>query len=163
MKRLLAAPALALLLALAPAAWAASFHGTVTHVTDGDTLWVRPDHGGAPVPLRLTGLDAPEICQAFGPQAAQALRARVLRQPVTVRTRGSDDFGRQLARVQHRREDLGRWLVRHGFAWSAGFQGRTGPYAREQALARAERRGLWAAPAPLPPRSFRRRFGSCHS
>lgn len=153
---------LALLLALAPAAWAATFRGTVTHVTDGDTLWVRPDPGGAPVRLRLMGLDAPEVCQAFGPQAAEALRARVLRQPVTVRTHGSDDYGRQLARVQHRREDLGRWLVRHGFAWSAGLHGRTGPYAREQALALGEHRGLWAAAAPLEPRSFRRRFGSCH-
>jgi micrococcal nuclease len=161
MKRWLAALALALL--LAPAARAATLHGTVTHVTDGDTLWVRLDGGGAPRELRLLDLDAPERCQVWGPQATTALQARVLRQRVTVRTHGRDAYGRNLARVEHRGHDLGAWLVRGGHAWSTTFKGHPGPYAKLQAQARAAHRGLWAAPAPLEPRRFRQRFGACGS
>lgn len=150
-----------LLVALAPALHAASFRGTVSHVTDGDTLWVRPAAGGAPVELRLLDIDAPEGCQAFGPEATQALRRRVLQQRVQVRTRGSDDYGRQLAQVAHRGEDVGAWMVRQGYAWSYRFKGRKGPYAALEAQARGERRGLWAKAGALEPRSFRQRFGRC--
>lgn len=149
------------LLLLAPALQAATFRGTVSHVTDGDSLWVRPAEGGAPVELRLLDLDAPEGCQVFGPQSRQALRERVLDQPVRVHTRGNDDYGRQLARVEHRGEDIGRWLVREGYAWSMRFQGRPGPYDKLEAQAREGRKGLWAVPGALDPRSFRKRYGHC--
>jgi len=152
----------ALALAVAAPLHAASFSGTVSHVTDGDTLWVRPAAGGAPVELRLLDLDAPEGCQAFGREAGQALRARVLHQRVRVRTRGTDDYRRQLAKVEHRGEDVGGWMVRQGYAWSMTFRGKAGPYAPLEARARGERRGLWARPGALEPRSFRRRFGPCH-
>lgn len=150
-----------LALLLAPALQAATFRATVSHVSDGDTLWVRRAAGARPVPLRLLDVDAPEACQAFGPQAKQALRARVLRRPVLVRTRGKDDYARLLAQVQFRGEDLGAWLVRNGYAWSATFRGRPGPYAALQARAREERRGLWAQAVALEPRRFRQRFGRC--
>nr|WP_236599971.1 thermonuclease family protein [Ramlibacter alkalitolerans] len=146
----------------APAVLAApGYRGSVTHVTDGDTLWVRPREGGTPVQVRLLDVDAPEGCQAFGAQATQALRARVLHQRVGVRTRGVDDYGRQLAHVRHGREDIGAWLVRSGYAWSMSFRGKPGPYAALEAQARSERRGLWALPGALEPRSFRKRFGRC--
>lgn len=157
MKRWLAA---ALLLAAA-AVHAGTWRGTVSHVTDGDTLWVRPADGGAPVQIRLLGLDAPEKCQPFGVEARDALRTRVLGQPVRVRARGQDDYGRQLARIDHRREDVGRWLVREGYAWSMKFKGRSGPYAALEAKAQQERKGLWALPGALDPRVFRKRYGHC--
>jgi micrococcal nuclease len=153
----------AVLLALAPALLqAATFRGTVTHVTDGDTLWVRPAAGGAPVPLRLLHVDAPEGCQPYGAESGQALRSRLLHRKVRVRTEGADSYQRQLAHVEHRGQDVGAWLVRHGYAWSTGFHGQAGPYADLQAQARREGSGLWAVPGPVEPRSFRRRFGRCH-
>ena len=152
---------LVLALAAAPALHAATFPGTVTHVTDGDTVWVRPAAGGKPVELRLLDLDAPEGCQRHGAEAAAALRKRLLRQKVRVRTEGSDDYQRQLARLEHRGQDVGAWMVRRGHAWSSTFRGRPGPYAELQAQARAERLGLWAQPGALEPRAFRKRFGRC--
>lgn len=148
-------------LAVALPLQAATFRGVVTHVTDGDTLWVRPAGGGEPVEVRIVHIDAPEGCQPFGPQARKALAARVLRQPVLVRSRGQDDFHRMLGQVRHRGEDVGAWLVREGHAWSTGFKRRPGPYEPLEDQARAARRGLWAAPGPLEPRSFRRRHGPC--
>ena len=152
----------ALALLLVPGLQAATIHGKVSHVTDGDTLWVRPAQGGRPVAIRLLDLDAPEACQAFGPEAKQALRSRVQGAGVIVRTQGVDDYGRQLAHVEHRGQDLGRWLVRSGYAWSMRFQGRTGPYAAAEAQARRERSGLWATSDPVEPRTFRQRHGPCH-
>lgn len=138
-----------------------TFPGTVTHVTDGDSLWVRPAQGGAPVELRLRHLDAPERCQAHGAEAREALAARVLRQTVRVQTHGQDDYGRTLATVRHRGADVGAWLVLQGHAWSDdGSRGR-GPYAAQQQRARQARRGLWQAARPLPPRQFRQAHGRC--
>jgi endonuclease YncB( thermonuclease family) len=150
-----------LLLAMAPALHAASFHATVTYVTDGDTLWVRPDAGGRTIELRLLDVDAPESCQAFGAQATQALRARVLHAAVRVHTHGSDSYGRQLAHVEHRREDVGRWLVANGYAWAMRFHGQAGRHGALEEQARREHRGLWASPGALEPRLFRQRFGPC--
>ena len=66
---------------------AQALSGVVTRVTDGDTVWVRPDEPKRkPVKLRLVGIDAPERCQAWGAQATAALAAQVLHRHV----RGAD-------------------------------------------------------------------------
>ena len=140
---------------------AATFRGVVSHVTDGDTLWVKPGGRGEAVEIRLVDLDAPENCQAFGPQARRALVARVLHQTVVVRTRGVDEFQRTLAQVSHRGRDVNAWLVREGHAWSSTFHGKRGPYEKLEDEARAARRGLWANGSPVEPRSFRRSHGRC--
>jgi endonuclease YncB( thermonuclease family) len=152
---------LAAALGAAPAFAAQGYRAVVTHVTDGDTVWVRPQQGGEALPVRLLHVDAPEACQAFGAEAKEALRERLLHQAVHVRPQGVDDYGRQLARVRQGREDVGAWLVRGGYAWSMRFHGRSGPYAALEAQARSERRGLWAQAGALEPRSFRQRFGRC--
>lgn len=150
-----------LALLLAPALHAAAFRGTVSHVTDGDTLWVRPADGGPPVEIRLLDLDAPEGCQAYGANAKMALRERILDQSVRVRPRGRDDYGRRLARIDHKGRDVGAWMVRHGYAWSMRFHDKPGPYAKLEAQARKERRGLWSLPGAVDPRSFRKHYGRC--
>lgn len=150
------------LLALPAAAERRDFRGTVTHVSDGDTVWVRPATGGAPVPVRLQGIDAPEICQPFGEQARHALASRVLHKPVSVDVRGRDDFDRTLGRVTVQGQDVGAWLVFTGLAWSYRYRQNPGPYAQLESQARQARRGLWAASGPLEPRQFRQRQGQCH-
>lgn len=147
------------LLAGTPAA-AETLEGIVSHVTDGDTLWVRPAAGGAPVQVRIQGIDAPEICQPFGIQARDALAARVLRRPVQVATRARDVYRRSVGRVSLAGHDVGAWLVAGGYAWSSRYRNRAGSYAREEAQARAARLGLWASSA-IEPRHFRRGHGSC--
>jgi micrococcal nuclease len=84
-----------------------------------------------------------------------------LRQPVLVHTRGRDDYGRTLAHVRHRGDDVGAWLVRQGLAWSPTFHRRPGPYATLQDEARQAHRGLWATAGAIEPRQFRRRHGRC--
>ena len=150
-----------LLFAWVTPADAGNLDGVVTYVTDSDTLWVRPAQGGAPLPVRVQGIDAPEICQAFGVQARDALAARALHRPVRVAIRARDVYHRAVGRVSLQGQDVGAWLVFEGYAWSARYRRRPGPYATEETHARSAHLGLWAQAAPVEPRAFRKRHGSC--
>jgi len=138
-----------------------AYEGTVSHVSDGDTLWVRPAGGGAPRELRLDGIDAPEICQSHGPAARDALAGRLLHQQVAVRTRARDGYQRAIARVSLRGQDMNGWMVAQGHAWAHRWRGRAGFYAAQEEQARNARRGLWAQARPVAPRAFRRQHGAC--
>lgn len=154
MRRLAAA-----LLAWACAAPVLAFSGVVTHVTDGDTLWVRPADG-RPVKVRLQGIDAPERCQAWGPQARDALAARVLHRQVQVRPRAKDSYHRTIGSVESDGQDVAAWLVAEGHAWSQHYRKSLGPYAAQEVQARRLGRGLFASPA-VEPREFRKAHGPC--
>jgi len=140
-----------------PQSWAAR----VTHVSDGDTLWVQASRGGKPRKIRLDGVDAPEICQAYGVVARDRLAQQVAGRWVQVTPRRRDDYGRLLARVSVQGQDMSRWMVRNGHAWSHRYRGQPGPYASLEARARVQHLGLWQSSAEMP-RQFRQRHGPCH-
>lgn len=150
-----------LLLPLLASAAPRTYSGVVTHVSDGDTVWVRPARGGAPVPLRLLGIDAPEICQRFGRQSREALQRLVLKRRVIVEESGRDGYDRVLARLRRSGQDVNGWLVSQGLAWSHRYRRQPGPYEALELQAREAKRGLWAAAQPLAPRDFRRLHGPC--
>jgi endonuclease YncB( thermonuclease family) len=135
--------------------------GIVTYVADGDTVYVRLSEHTAAVPVRLFGIDAPEICQAGGQAARQALQALLQDQAVTVLRQQTDGYGRELATVYWQGQDVARAMVERGMAWSYRFGRDPGPYVREQQIARAAGLGLFAQPSPEPPHRFRQRHGSC--
>lgn len=154
-----------LLLALASgiAAGAQAVAGIVRHVTDGDSLVLQPDVPGAkPIKLRLLGLDAPEICQAGGVEARDALARRVAGRRVIVVGSVTDAYRRRLVTILLDGEDIGAWMVREGHAWNMRFRGRPGRYGSDEREARAARRGVFAETNPLPPRAFRDLRGSCY-
>ena len=138
------------------------FFARVTAVTDGDTLWVAPEDGGAPRKLRLEGMDAPEICQSGGVLARDVLRRLVAHKRVRVSVRAHDDYGRGLARIHLGDQDIGAAMVRSGQAWSSRWRRSLGPYAAEESVARQAKIGLFSATAPELPRDFRQRHGSCY-
>lgn len=140
-----------------------AFAGQVTYVTDGDTLWVQPDGGGAARKLRLTGMDAPEICQQGGKAARDWLAQLALHRRVAVDVAYFDRYGRGLATVRIEGQDLAAQMVRAGQAWSYGWRGRPGRYAAEEVFARQTRLGVFAAVQPESPRAFRKRHGACHA
>lgn len=93
--------------------------GRVTSVTDGDTIRVQLDSG--PIVVRLSGIDAPERRQAWGPEARTALDRRVNGQEVLLEVVSQDRYDRLVATVY--REDavpewnVNAWLVQEGHAW----------------------------------------------
>jgi len=139
-----------------------SMEGTITRVSDGDTVWLQPDdRSRAPIKLRLQGIDAPERCQAWGEQSRTALAARVLQRRVAVSTRSHDDYGRALGTVALDGEDINAWMVAQGHAWSARWHRSVGIYGVHERSARASNRGLFAQPDAIEPRQFRKLHGPC--
>ena len=127
----------------------------VASVVDGDTIEVLLD--GVTYRLRYIGMDAPELSEDWGDQAAAANAALVDGQTVYLETDVSDTdpFGRLLRHVWLADGTLvGEDLVRQGYAYAASYppdvkyQERIG-LAQEAAL-EAER-GFWGeAVTPIP-------------
>lgn len=103
--------------------------------------------------IRLAGLDAPELRQTCeragqawncGEAARTALATRLGRGDLACRIRGLDRYGRTLAVCAVKGEEINAALVREGMALAYG------DYEREEAEARAARRGVWAGPFMVP-------------
>ena len=134
--------------------------GTASAVHDGDTLTLQ--HAGGSEPVRLQGIDAPELGQAWGSAARLALQALTLHQPLTVLYTQRDRYGRVLGHVLGSGcEHLHVRLLREGQAWyyrayacelPAALRGQFD--AAEQA-ARQAHRGLWQQADPLAPWVYR--------
>jgi len=137
-----------------------SVEGVVTHVTDGDSLWVTPP-GQRGIEVRLRDIDAPEICQAWGEEARRALEGLVLGRSVVLHIIGRDPHGRTLGHVAVDGLDVGRKMVEEGHAWSMRTRWDRGPLVKEERMAGALRRGLHGQPGAVMPRDFRRGHGPC--
>jgi len=141
----------ALLLALVLPAWAQQ--ARVASVHDGDTLRLE---GGQRV--RLWGIDAPELKQAYGVQARDHLAHLVEGRAVVLQPHGEDRYGRLLAVVVVAGRSVNEDLLSAGLAW--WFKKYTPGevrYEQLEARARARRVGLWAQRSPEAPWDFRHR------
>jgi endonuclease YncB( thermonuclease family) len=138
-----------------------AWQGVVTHVSDGDTLWVQPFSRHRVVKVRILGIDAPEICQVWGEQSLRALQSVAIGREVQVHGSHTDAYGRLLAHIFLQGHDVGAWMVLHGHAWSYAFKSHRGTYDAEQMVARSMQAGLFGNPSAVQPRIFRRHFGAC--
>lgn len=141
---------LLLLLAGALPAIAADLGGQAS-VVDGDTIQI---HGQR---IRLWAIDAPEsrqLCRAAGrpyrcgQQAALALADKIGQGTVTCRHKYFDRYGRSVAACQVAGDDLGRWMVRAGWALAARPYSRI--YVPDEDAARRAGRGLWRGTFEAP-------------
>jgi micrococcal nuclease len=143
------------LVLLASAAAAVEFRGRVVGVTDGDTLTVL--RNGRAERIRLRGIDAPEQGQAFGQRAKQFASALAFDKTVTVLVRERDRRGRTIADVMlPDGRQLGRELVRAGYAWWYRRYSTDPDLAALESAARASRAGLWSDAHPVAPWEWRR-------
>jgi len=85
-------------------------------VGDGDTIRVR-DGSGQPVSIRLACIDAPETAQGQSrAMATSYLRQLVGNSPVEIRPQTVDRYGRTLAEVFVRGQNVNRQMVAAGAA-----------------------------------------------
>ncbi len=140
---------------------AGEVRGKVVRVVDGDTIWLVREGETKPMKLRIEGIDAPEICQPFGPEAKRALAGRILDRDVTAKLRAVDDWGRHIGHVYDGDTNIGQRLVRDGMAWSIRYRWDRGPYVADERMAQSFFRGMHAAGNAELPRDFRQRHGSC--
>jgi endonuclease YncB( thermonuclease family) len=124
----------------------------MAHVTDGDTF----THAGERI--RIFGIDAPEGEQTcmkdggrvrLGRQATWYLVRLVGLSTPRCQRIEVDRYGRTVAICMVGDVDLGAEMVRAGMAYDYR-QHSAGTYAREEAEARAARRGVWSASCDLP-------------
>jgi len=132
----------------------------VRQVLDGDTLVVQAA-SGPPLTLRLRQIDAPEICQAWGVQARDALTELALGKLATLRLGPPDRQGAHVGQLLINEIDLGRAQVENGHAWSLRTRYDQGPLVKQERMARALSRGLHGQVGAVPPWDFRRAHLPC--
>lgn len=127
-------------------------------VADGDTLTI------AGVRIRMVDIDAPELDQSCldaqgrewpcGRQAASQLRSMVRGRDLTCQPRSRDQYGRALATCMlPDKTDVNAWMVQQGWAVSYNYDN---VYGRQQAEAKAAKRGIWMG-SFTPPREWRQK------
>lgn len=142
--------------------------GEVIEVIDGDTVVVRVK--GEEKKVELNGIDAPELGQPYGKEAASALSKMVLgKKHVSIQsvvraktTRDSIGFIQGPLRTTVTKQEgvilrvTGKYanaeLVKMGLAWQADKK-----YERLEKAARQSKTGLWADDNPVKPVEWRQR------
>ena len=131
--------------------------GPVVSILDGDTIEVLNGHHAERI--RLSGIDCPDMGQAFGKRTKQAASALAFGKEVTLRTHGYDKYKRTLPMCCYRMEPtaITRWSKTVGAGGIGSMRqeigaGRVGEGSGE---AREARKGLWAESLPVPPWEWR--------
>jgi endonuclease YncB( thermonuclease family) len=136
----------------------ATIFGRVIEVNSGDVITIY--NLNRPVRIRILGIDAPEMNQAFGEVARKHLSDLVYDKSVLVDYSGIASDSSLTGRVLLNNSDIGAQMIRDGAAWvDPSNQDRLSSTDREvyqlsQQAARSERRGLWQAENPIAPWEF---------
>lgn len=122
----------------------------IVRIHDGDTCEVIGSDG-IRITVRLSGIDAPELAQAFGHEARQMLADLIANRTITLGEIGRDKYGRYLAQVYCDGASINREMLARGGAWAflAGTQ--FDEFKRVEEGARTKHIGLWASEHPKPP------------
>lgn len=152
---------------------AATLTATVVSIQDGYTVTVV-DASKAQYKVRLAGIDAPDLRQAYGPQSKQNLSKLLLKQTVVVEWGTRDRSKRLVGKIMLDESgadcafrscikslDAGLQQIRDGFAWhNKQYEPEQSPedrarYAAAEAKAKTAKTGLWADEKPVPPWEWR--------
>ena len=130
--------------------------GRCTQVADGDTLTLTlPDKRTEKI--RLYGIDAPEHRQDYAKEAKQKLVELTSGKELRAVVINKDRYGRSVARVFADKTDVCLAMVRGGCAWHYVIYAPLDmELAEAEALAAAQKWGLWQHPHPVPPWEFRK-------
>jgi endonuclease YncB( thermonuclease family) len=136
--------------------------GLVVGVSDGDSLTLL-DAEKRQHKIRLQGIDAPEMKQAYGQKSKESLSKLVYNKAIKVHWFKKDRFGRTVGQVMLGDIDICLEQVRRGMAWHfKDYQDEQSVkdrdlYDRAEVQARELRLGLWQDAAPIEPAVFRQK------
>lgn len=136
--------------------------GLVVGVSDGDSLTML-DAEKRQHKIRLQGIDAPELKQAYGQKSKESLSKLVYNKTIKVHWFKKDRFGRTVGKVMLGDIDICLEQVRRGMAWHfKDYQDEQSVkdrdlYDRAEVEARELRMGLWQDAAPIEPAVFRQK------
>jgi endonuclease YncB( thermonuclease family) len=162
MKRLLSLVVMLLGLLVCNANATNILQGLVVGVSDGDSLTLL-DIEKRQYKIRLQGIDAPEIKQAYGQKSKESLSKLVYNKTIKVHWSKKDRFGRTVGQVMLGDIDICLEQVKRGLAWHfKDYQDEQSVkdrdlYDRAEVEARELRLGLWQDAAPIEPAVFRQK------
>ena len=123
----------------------------IRRVIDGDSLEVK--YAGLfsflrrPFPVRLYGIDAPELAQPYGQESRKQLESLVRRGGMHLEAMATDRYGRTVGLLYRRRrraQSVNVEMVRAGMAWwYRRYGGIDLGFPQAEAEAKRRRRGLW--------------------
>jgi endonuclease YncB( thermonuclease family) len=129
----------------------------VIGIKDGDTIVLLSDKREE-ITVRLSEIDAPERKQAFGTVSRTYLSSLIFNKEVILNKVGTDRYGRTLGFIYTRNGiNVNLEMVKMGMAWQYDKYSKSAVLRRAQSEAKAQKRGLWRDPFPVPPWEFRRR------
>ena len=137
--------------------------GRCVGVHDGDSITLLTSVNSQ-IKIRVAFLDAPELSQAFGYRAKQAMSELVFGKEIAVYPHIIDRYGRTVAIVYVDGVDAGLELLKQGLAWvyehylPEATPDIQASYRQAEADAREQRLGLWGdSQEPVPPWLYRHR------
>jgi len=130
------------------------FKAKVIEVFDGDTVTVLLNKRH--YRIRIAGIDAPELDQAFGNESKRYLSNLVLNKMVYGVCKGSDKYARNICTFQVTGgEIVQNAMVKSGMAWHYTKHSSDETLARLEQEAKKAKLGLWANPNPESPWDWR--------
>ncbi|EPS9403855.1 thermonuclease family protein [Campylobacter upsaliensis] len=136
--------------------------GKVSKVIDGDTIELlaktskeNPYNHITKLKIRLYGIDAPELKQAYGKEAKEFLSALVLKQEVSLIIENKDKYDRFVGTLFLKGQDINKEMVKNGYAHA--YESFSKKYLAEQADAKMFKLGLWQDEKAVKPSEFRRK------
>jgi endonuclease YncB( thermonuclease family) len=146
-----------LLVFFAPDPLPAPFNGKVIKIVDGDTYDVLTSDFKT-IRIRMNGIDAPEKKQAFGTRSKDYLGSLCFGKTIKIVPISYDRNKRLIAdSFTDRGLNLGREMLRAGYAWHYKKYSKDKKMAADEDHARKNRAGLWADNEPVAPWTFRSR------
>ena len=128
--------------------------GVVVGVHDGDSLTVLTTEKSQ-IKVRLEGIDAPELNQAFGNASKKALSDLVFGKTVRLVETGRDRYKRTLGNVYVGVIWVNLAVTERGMAWFFAKYSKDDRLRFAEEEARQRKVGLWIEVAPQPPWEWR--------
>ncbi len=123
------------------------------YVQDGDTFKL-PDNKTR---VRLWGIDAPEMGQAYADESRARLKELCEGKAVRLEIKDTDQYGRKVAVVWIKKKNINLQMVKEGLAWHyAYFAPDAKDLAAAEKAARKAHKGLWQDKNPINPYDFRK-------
>jgi len=156
--------------AFATTCGAAELTGRVVGISDGDTITVL-DASNTQHKIRLAGIDAPELKQAFGTRSKQNLSRMAYDMDARLECHKTDRYKREVCKVWVQPSDCptcgktldaGHAQIIAGLAWwyrayaKEQFAEDQGRYESAEDEARLRKWGLWGDAEPVPPWEWRK-------
>jgi micrococcal nuclease len=144
----------ALFVLVAATAPAHALKGKITRVIDGNTLEFMSSEGDR-YTILLSGIDCPELTQAYGDEARLCLEKLALNKTATVEVKSKDRSGKAIAEVLiDGKKDPRIQLLKDGLAWIE--EGcKSDDLESYRAASQSRKKGLWKDENPTPPWTFR--------